>query len=125
MHLIGKIDIEKYRCISPDIVTDEAVITEKQIEHIKLRHPKDFERFSPYLREILDAPDYILEANRPNTALILKEISIEQKRCKMVLRLITSTDDLNFKNSVITFMGIDEKEWNRLIKNKKVLYKSE
>ena len=43
----------------------------------------------------------------------------------MVLRLITSKDNLDYKNSIITFMKIDEKEWNRLLRNKKILYKRE
>lgn len=43
----------------------------------------------------------------------------------MVLRLITSKDNLDYKNSIITFMKIDDKEWNRLLRNKKILYKRE
>ena len=41
------------------------------------------------------------------------------------MRLATSTDNPNYKNSVITFMKIREKEWNRLLRNKKILYKFE
>lgn len=33
----------------------------------------------------------------------------------------TSVDDPKYKNSIITFMKIDEREWKRLIKNKKNL----
>lgn len=43
----------------------------------------------------------------------------------MVLRLITSKDNLDYKNSISTFMKIDDKEWNRLLRNKKILYKRE
>ena len=39
VHSIGKIDIEKYKCVTEDIRTDEVIITDKQIEHIKFRHP--------------------------------------------------------------------------------------
>ena len=41
------------------------------------------------------------------------------------MRLVTSTDNTEYKNSVITFMKIDEKEWNRLLRNKRILYKKE
>ena len=60
-------------------------------------------------------PDYILEANRPYTALILKQFYAADKYLKRILRIQTS---------IITFMKIDDKEWKRLLRNKKVLYKS-
>lgn len=43
----------------------------------------------------------------------------------MVVRLVTSCDNPEYKNSIITFMKIDEKEWKRLLRNKKILYKKE
>lgn len=120
---IGKIDINIYRCITKDIVTDEVVITEERINHIKERHPNDYERFCSYLRTVIEKPDYIIESKKPKTALILKEvIESDEKRFKTILRLTTSVDNPDFKNSIITFMKIDEKEWKRLIKNKRVLY---
>lgn len=125
MYIVGKIDIEKYKCISEDIITDEVIITEKQVEHIKENHPNDFERFNYFFTDIVENPDYIVEANKPNTALILKEIATNQKKFKTVLRLITSTDNPKYKNSIITFMKIDNKEWERILRNKKILYKSE
>ncbi len=125
LHFIGKIDREIYKCITQDIITDEVIITDNQIQHIKYRHPDDYERFSEYLKEIVSQPDYIIETSKPNTALILKEINIEQKQFKMVLRLVTSVDNAEYKNSIITFMKIDEKEWSRLLRNKRILYKKE
>lgn len=125
VHSVGKIDIEKYKCVTEDIRTDEVIITDRQIEHIKERHPNDYERFSQYFEKIVKYPDFIIEANKPSTALILKEIEINNEKFKTVLRLATSGDNPEYKNSIITFMKIDEKEWNRIIKNKKVLYKSE
>ena len=63
--------------------------------------------------------------NKPNTALLLKEIKENDEIFKTVLRLVTSKDNPNYKNSIITFMKIDEKEWNRLLRNKTILYKQE
>lgn len=125
VHFVGKINKDIYKCVTNDIVTDEVIITDKQIVHIKERHPNDFERFSKYFEEIVKHPDFIIEANKTNTALILKEIEINNEKFKTILRLSTSEDVPKYKNSIITFMKIDEKEWNRLLKNKKVLYKSE
>ena len=125
VYVVGKIEKGVYRCVAEDIVTDEVIITDNQIQHIKHRHPNDYERFSSYLEEIIREPDYIVETGKPNTALILKQIKIEQEVFKTVLRLITSKDNPEFKNSIITFMKIDDKEWNRLFRNKKILYKKE
>lgn len=125
VHIVGRIDRNIYKCITKDIVTDEVVITENQIEHIKERHPNDYEQFSQWFLEIVACPDYIVETDKPNTALILKEISTLGEKFKTVLRLVTSQDEPDYKNSIITFMKIDEKEWKRLLKNKLILYKQE
>lgn len=125
MYLVGKIDIEIYNCITKDIATDEVIITDERIQHIKEHHPNNYEQYYSYMRSIIENPEYIIEANKPNTALILKSFSNGNETFKTVLRLITSSDNSKFKNSIITFMKINEKEWNRLLKNKKILYKSE
>ena len=125
MYLVGKIDIEIYNCITKDITTDEVIITDERIQHIKEHHPNNYEQYYSYMRSIIENPEYIIEANKPNTALILKSFSNGNETFKTVLRLITSSDNSKFKNSIITFMKINEKEWNRLWKNKKILYKSE
>lgn len=125
MHNMGKIDIEKYKCVSQNILTDEVIITDERIRHIKERHPNDYERFYSYIPQIIAEPDYILADTRPNTAMILKQIVDKGERFRLALRLVTYEDNPSYKNSVITFMKIREKEWRRLIKNKENLYKSE
>ncbi len=126
VHSVGKIDRDIYKCITDDIVTDEVIITDERIGHIKERHPNDYERYCEYLKLIIESPDYIIETNKPNTALILKEVKeSEERQFKTVLRLTTSTDNPDFKNSIITFMKIDDKEWKRLLRNKQILYKRE
>lgn len=66
-----------------------------------------------------------MKQRNPIQQLILKETKDVKEVFKMVLRLITSKDNLDYKNSIITFMKIDDKEWNRLLRNKKILYKRE
>ena len=125
MYYIGKIDKNIYKCITRYIQTDEVIITDERIQHIKQRHPNDYEKYCNYMVEIVTHPEYIIEANKPNSALILKSFSENNEQFKMVLRIVTPTDNKSLKNSIITFMKINEKEWKRLIKNKKILYKSE
>ncbi len=97
VHTAGKIDREIYKCITEDIVTDEVIITDTQIRHIKERHPNDYERFSGYFNEIVSSPDYIVKTKKPYTALILKEIKNEGEVFKTVLRLVTSNDNPEYK----------------------------
>lgn len=125
VHKVGTIDIDKYRGVSKEILTDEVVITDERIEHIKEHHPNDYERFSGYLAEIVRSPDYIIEDSRPNTAMVMKTVVESGEHFRLALRLVTPGDNPNYKNSIITFLKIREKEWQRLIKNKNILYKSE
>lgn len=125
VHSVGKIDKEIYKCITEDIVTDEVVITDNQIQHIKERHPNDYERFSKYFSEIVSQPDYIIEANKLDTAVILKKIVDNGENFQLVLRVCTSKEPEGYKNSIITFLKIDEKRWNRYLRTKKILYKKE
>lgn len=125
MHLVGKINREIYKCITEDIVTDEVIITDSQIQHIKDRHPNDYERFSEYFCEIIEKPDYILEVNKPNTAFMLKSVEDQGANFQLILRLKTSDDPENYKNSIITFLRIDQKKWEKYLRNKKILYRRE
>lgn len=125
MHIIGKLDRNIYKCVTNDITTDEVVITDRQIQHIKDRHPNDYERFAEYFPEIIKNPDYILEANKPNTAFLLKQIKKDGINFQLILRLKTSQDPDGYKNSVITFLKIEQKKWDKYLRNKKILYRKE
>lgn len=123
MYFVGKIDRDIYSVVTPDIKTDEVVITEERIEHIKTHHPKDFERFFPYLSEIVLDPDYILRSDWPNTAFVLKEVQSAGERFELILRLRVGGDPEDYKNSILTFLRIKEKKWNKYLRNKNILYK--
>ena len=125
MHTVGKIDRDIYKCIAEDIVTDEVIITDNQIQHIKERHPNDYEQFSKYFKEIIENPDYILKSNMPNTAFLLKHIINEEITAQLSLRLQTSTDPDNYKNSIITFLKISQRKLDKYLRNKKILYRRE
>lgn len=63
-----------------------------------------------------------LEANHPHTAFVLKTFEVDDVRFQLILRLVTSVDPQGYFNSVITFLKISEKKWNKYLRNKKVLY---
>lgn len=125
VHYVTKIDIEKYQCVSDKITTDEVIITDERIQHIRDRHPNDFERYEKFMAEIVESPDYILEANKPNTAFLLKEFTNDNERFQLILRLAVQGDPDGYKNSVITFLRVEEKRYKRYLRTKKILYKSE
>lgn len=125
VHTVGHIDREIYKCVTEDIQTDEVIITDERIAHIKERHPNDFERYSEYIADIVAHPQYILEANKPNTAFLLKEYAKGDERFQMILRLAVTGDVPGYKNSVITFLKVEEKRFQRYLRTKNILYKSE
>ena len=123
-HELTTLNIKLYRIISQDIICDKVIITEERIQHIKNRHPDDYERFMQYIPEIITNPDYIIQTNKKHTAVILKEIVANGDKFKLILRLKVSTDPINYKNSVISFWQIGDTTWRKNLKNKKILYKS-
>ena len=125
VHSVGKISRDIYKCITKDIVTDEVIITDERIQHIKERHPNDYERFYGYIPEIINDPDFVVEANKPNTAVVLKEIEERGEKFKLVLRIKVQGDPEEYKNSIMTFWRIGETTWRKTLKNKTVLYKKE
>ncbi len=125
VHYIGKIDRDIYKCVTDDLQSDDVIITEKQVEHIKQHHPNDYERYFKYAESIIADPDYILEANRPDTAFLLKHIKENNKNYEIILRLKTSKDPAEYKNSIITFLKVEEKRYQRYLRTKKILYKKE
>ena len=122
MRFICNLDRNLYRCVTANIVTDEVIITEERIAHIRERHPNDYERFISYLPEMIESPDYILEANRPNTAFILKRIETAGEHFELIVRLKIENDPAEYRNSIITFLRIKRKKWEKYLRNKKILY---
>ena len=98
-------------------------ITEEQMAHIRERHPEAYIDTLHYVREILKDPDYIFRDRRPNTGLVVKKIFNEEECSLLVLKIITSEDDINYKNSVITSWKITEKRLNNYLRNKEIIYK--
>lgn len=47
MHIIGKINKNIYKCVTEDITTEEVIITDNQINHIKTGIPTITKIFLP------------------------------------------------------------------------------
>lgn len=70
-------------------------------------------------------PDYIAQANKANTAVILKEIKENGEKFKLILRIKMQHDPADYWNSVLSFWRIGDTTWRKTLKNKKILYKAE
>lgn len=124
VHTVGEIDKNIFSCISKDIKTDEVIITDERIQHIKERHPNHYEIIKPFLNDALSSPDYIIKDNkRDNTALILKQITHKDLKFQVVLKLKTSENNSEFKNSIISAWKINNIRWANYLRNKNVVYK--
>ena len=122
---ICDLDIELYKCVTPDIATDEVLITDERIAHIQNHHPNDFERYSQYIAEMVQHPQYIIADAVPNTAVVLCELAEAGERFRLILKIAVMEDASYKKNTVITFMKISEKKFSKYLRNKIILYKSE
>lgn len=119
---IGKIDIEKYSDLCEnEIITDEVIITFKQIEHIDEERYGIFEKYKDSLEEIVLNPDYIIkDTKHKDTGLVIKRY---EKDVVVVLKL--NTADKEKKNSIITIWEIKDKRLQRYLVTHKIVYKSE
>ena len=125
MHIVGKINREIYKCITDDIVTDEVIITDERTQHIIDRRGKEFyEKYGDKFISILQEPDFIFK-DKENTALVCKEFEINKKYVNLVLRLVVSTDNPEYKNSIITAVGESMKRFEQRLRNNEPLYKKE
>ena len=58
---LGNIDIQVLTKEFVNIQTDEIIVTNERISHIKERHPEDYNLFEKYGRESVISPDLIIK----------------------------------------------------------------
>ena len=74
----------------------------------------------PYIKSIIEKPDYIVEDNRhEDTMIYLKEIDGMGKNGRVVIKLALGQDDEHNKNSIITLMKLNKRTWNQTIRNRR------
>ena len=125
VYTIGKIDREIYKCITEDIVTDEVIITDNQIQHIKDRHPEAYDKVLNNIEEAIRIPDYIIRDKHECTGLVVKRIETQNGILQVVLRLCTSEDEQGYKNSIISCWELSERRLQNYLRNKEILYSRE
>lgn len=125
VYFVGKIDCSVYSVVAKGIRTDEVIMTDERIAHVKDTHPDDFERYSQYIRQMVEDPQYILADKVPYTAVVLQEFEEQGEHFRLILKIAMPEDEDFKKNSVITFLKISEKTYKKYLRNKEILYKRE
>ncbi len=121
---LGKIDTQLLKKEFGDLKTDEIIITNERIAHIKLHHPEDYKLFEKYGVNTVEQPDRIIkDCKNKGTVFMIKQL--ENTNLNIVSRLVLTDDDDNLKNSVMTFYRIRQKNLEKLEKKNKLLYKKE
>ena len=65
MQYITKLDRNKLEKYKKGLITEEVILTDERLyEHILLFHENEYKELRPYLKSIIDNPDYIIEDNR-------------------------------------------------------------
>lgn len=78
MQYITNLDKKKLGAYEKVLITEEVILTDERLyEHILLFHEQEYKQLRPYIKRIIEDPDYIVEDNRhEDTMIYLKEIGV-------------------------------------------------
>lgn len=121
---LGKINVQPLETEFGKLKTDDIIITNERIEHIKIRHAEDYELFEKYGVSTVTEPDIIIK-DRKNKATVFMVKKLPDTNINVVTKLVINDNDGDLKNSVMTFYRIRDKNLEKLIKKNKTLDKRE
>ena len=119
--VLGNLDPSPLISTFGHLQTTEVVVTDERIAHIKERHPEDYLLFEQYGRESILSPDILIQDIK-NVGTVFDVKKLPDTNLNVVLRLVLDTDNPDFKNSVMTFYRIREKNLKKLMEKNPVLY---
>ena len=119
--VLGNLDPTPLISTFGHLQTTEVIITDERIAHIKERHPEDYYLFEQYGRDSILSPDLLLQ-DLKNTGTIFAVKKLPDTNLNVVIRLVLDTDNPDFKNSVMTFYRIRDKNLKKLIERNPILY---
>ena len=103
------------------LITDDLVVTDERIQHIKQRHPEDYELFEKYGKSAINDPDLVIkDTNNNGTVFIVKKL--EKTNLNVVVRMVLAEDNPEYKNSIMTFYRIRERNLEKLINKHSLIY---
>lgn len=122
--IIGKLNIQPLIKEFGNLHTDDIIVTDERILHIKTHHPQDYELFEHYGIETVTSPDEIIkDVKHRGTVFMVKYLP--DTNLNVVVRLSLNSDNKSLKNSVMTFYRIRNKNLIKLRRKNKPLYKRE
>ena len=125
--IVGNIGAKDYiEKVFGKLITDEIIVMDERLDHIKKRHAEDFELFKQYLDIAVTNPDYVIkDYKNANTIFMIKKLN--NTNLNVVVKIAVDNTDNKYKNSVITFYRIRDKNLNKLIAKDEcmILYKRE
>lgn len=127
MQYITKLDRNKLGKYVKMLITEEVILTDERLyEHILLFHEDEYKQLRPYIKNIIENPDYIVEDNRHmDTMIYLKQVKEIEKNGRVVIKLALGQDKEHNKNSIITMMKLNKRTWKQTIKNRgKIIWKN-
>lgn len=115
---LGKLNTQSLENEFGKLRTNDIII----IEHIKLRHPQDYNLFEIYGTSTVLNPDLIIKDEKnKNTIFMVKKLV--NTNLNVIVKLIVDTDEKDYKNSVMTFYRIRDKNLKKLKNKNKTIYK--
>lgn len=122
--MLGKIELTPLEKEFGKIMTDEIIVTDERLAHIRERHPEDYDLFKEYGVDCVCHPDIIIK-DKKNTGTVFMVKKLSGTNLNVVVRVVLETDNKDLKNSVMTFYRIREKNLKKLIDKNALLYKKE
>lgn len=104
--------------------TSEVIITDERIAHIQSHHPQDYCLFEQYGQEAIFSPDFLVQDEK-NFGTVFAIKRLPETNLNVVVRLVLESDDPDYKNSVMTFYRIRERNLKKLLEKNPLLYTSE
>ncbi|MBP2631435.1 MAG: hypothetical protein H6Q70_2063 [Firmicutes bacterium] len=106
------------------LLTDEIILMEEREQHIQEHHPNDFELFCTYGKETIQDPDMIInDSKNDGTIFMIKKL--ESTNLNVIVRVVLETDNPKYKNSIMTFYRVRDKNLMKLIKKAEIIYKKQ
>ena len=119
---LGKLNTQSLENEFGKLRTNDIIISDERIEHIKLRHPQDYNLFEIYGTSTVLNPDLIIKDEKnKNTIFMVKKLV--NTNLNVIVKLIVDTDEKDYKNSVMTFYRIRDKNLKKLKNKNKTIYK--
>ena len=124
MTLLGNLNPALLQNYFGTLRTTEVVVTEERAAHIRERHPEDFALFEQYGAETVCSPDLlILDEKHVGTVFAVRRLA--ESNLNVVVRLALETDQKEYKNSVMTFYRLRDRNLKKLLEKNRLLYSRE